>query len=408
MIKEKFLSHVFFKPKGTNPTPKADEYGIAKIGFDDNSNIYHREYNASILIEQLDQASRNLKIHKPSSFFEFKFSFQLNRGYSLERYFFKQIRRSDFYTFNKSRAKAILLPATPYMYHVAGSFLAKLYRAIFFEKKSRVNYKRRRKRIIEFFLQGAFKKWRFNNIKTKEVKTPILITSHIPGSGLLNDTASDIQKDAILLANSSDNKFGPFNFKKDVALVCNLDYKMPKYAYDVRAFSKLYGDRTHYSSFIGDIFDMRAQIYSKRTTQCKWVDHHIPFKDYVDIYANSKYYFHLPGHAEWSPRLFEGMFLGAIPVILYQKYILPFSDILDWSSFAILVPESEWENVFDILSQIDEKRYNYLQNNLKSAIKHFCYHKKPIPGDAFYMTMLSIYIRQKNLSGISSNTETQR
>ena len=102
------------------------------------------------------------------------------------------------------------------------------------------------------------------------------------------------------------------------------------------------------------------------------------------------------------------MFLGAIPVILYQKYILPFSDILDWSSFAILVPESEWENVFDILSQIDEKRYNYLQNNLKSAIKHFCYHKKPIPGDAFYMTMLSIYIRQKNLSGISSNTETQR
>lgn len=43
-----------------------------------------------------------------------------------------------------------------------------------------------------------------------------------------------------------------------------------------------------------------------------------------------------PGGGEpWSPRLYDAMYDGAIPVILADDIKLPFQDFLDWHGFAL-------------------------------------------------------------------------
>merc|ERR1712093_643040 len=101
----------------------------------------------------------------------------------------------------------------------------------------------------------------------------------------------------------------------------------------------------------------------------------------------------MPGDSFSSRRLFTLIFAGTIPVIICDHFVLPFQDMLDYSKFAIFVPEStlrgsEGEttdnDLLQILEKVSPEEIASLQRNGKKVRKHFTYTEgKPQPGDAF-------------------------
>jgi len=43
---------------------------------------------------------------------------------------------------------------------------------------------------------------------------------------------------------------------------------------------------------------------------------------------------------------------GCIPVIIGDKYVLPFSELIDWKEFSITIPENRVEEVASILQRV--------------------------------------------------------
>merc|ERR1712137_482389 len=111
----------------------------------------------------------------------------------------------------------------------------------------------------------------------------------------------------------------------------------------------------------------------------------------------TKYALHVNGYQPFSPRLFEAIAAGAVPIIISPGYVLPFEDILDWSKFSVAVPLAACHKLYDIIGNIGMKGYRQLARNLAVVQHHFKYnrHDGTLPGDAFYMTMYSTYLRSK-------------
>ena len=64
------------------------------------------------------------------------------------------------------------------------------------------------------------------------------------------------------------------------------------------------------------------------------------------------------GFAVWSPRIFESLAAGCIPVIIADEIQLPFDDILDWREMSVKVKEADVKagKLKKILSAIPEDR----------------------------------------------------
>merc|ERR1712224_185140 len=58
----------------------------------------------------------------------------------------------------------------------------------------------------------------------------------------------------------------------------------------------------------------------------------------------------------FSIRLTESMSFGAIPVILADDWVLPFSELVDWSEFSIVVREGKWKAVPKLLREISAEQ----------------------------------------------------
>merc|ERR1712232_957761 len=55
------------------------------------------------------------------------------------------------------------------------------------------------------------------------------------------------------------------------------------------------------------------------------------------------------GTRVWSPRLFENIWFGCIPVIIADNYYLPGECLLDWRQFAIFIGEKDANRTGEIL-----------------------------------------------------------
>lgn len=56
------------------------------------------------------------------------------------------------------------------------------------------------------------------------------------------------------------------------------------------------------------------------------------------------------GYGKTSFRMYEAMQLGSIPVYIYDEPWLPYTDVLDWNEFAVLVSVGDVNRLHDILS----------------------------------------------------------
>jgi len=94
--------------------------------------------------------------------------------------------------------------------------------------------------------------------------------------------------------------------------------------------------------------------------------------DYADLMVNTKFALIVQGNGLHSYRLTEAMRANAIPVILADNYVLPFSEKILWEEFSIFVPQSDMMNIPAIIQRIDDERLAHMRERLAEVYeKHF-------------------------------------
>ena len=119
----------------------------------------------------------------------------------------------------------------------------------------------------------------------------------------------------------------------------------------------------------------------------------IPSKDknsYLNLLFTSRFSL-LPRGNGWalSYRHIEAMNVGSIPVIISDKYALPFSELIDWKSCSIIIKENELCNLLEVIKS-NLNREDELRQNVKDVYnKYFSTTAKIIA------TSLQIYMDKK-------------
>ncbi|XP_010434775.1 PREDICTED: probable glycosyltransferase At5g03795 [Camelina sativa] len=117
---------------------------------------------------------------------------------------------------------------------------------------------------------------------------------------------------------------------------------------------------------------------------------------YVQHMKSSKYCLCPMGYEVNSPRIVEAIYYECVPVVIADNFVLPFSDVLDWSAFSVVVPEKEIPRLKEILLQIPMRRYLKMQSNVKMVQRHFLWSTKPRKYDVFHMILHSIWFNLLN------------
>lgn len=74
--------------------------------------------------------------------------------------------------------------------------------------------------------------------------------------------------------------------------------------------------------------------------------------EYKDIISRSYFSLSPRGYGPTSFRLYESIELGSVPVYISDKFLLPFSDILDWDNLCVKIKFRDLPNLKNILNDI--------------------------------------------------------
>eukprot|EP01018_Ginkgo_biloba_P003360 Gb_02335 [translate_table: standard] len=118
---------------------------------------------------------------------------------------------------------------------------------------------------------------------------------------------------------------------------------------------------------------------------------------YYDFMKKSRYCLCPSGYEVASPRIVEAIYSECVPVIISENYVLPFSDVLNWTAFSVQVPVSEIPNLKRILQSIPVEKYIMMQKRVKQVQGHFAMNQPPKRYDIFHMILHSIWLRRLNI-----------
>ena len=93
-------------------------------------------------------------------------------------------------------------------------------------------------------------------------------------------------------------------------------------------------------------------------------------EDYIESIGKSIFNLCPEGFSPWSPRLYESICFGAIPLILAESIVLPFERFIDWRSFSTKINVSNVDNMIDIIMNIKQFE-DYVKEKLVNAITYF-------------------------------------
>ena len=117
---------------------------------------------------------------------------------------------------------------------------------------------------------------------------------------------------------------------------------------------------------------------------------------YIQHMKSSKYCLCPMGYEVNSPRIIEAIYYECVPVIIADNFALPLSEVLDWSTFSVVVPEKDIPRLKEILLAIPLRRYITMQINVKMVQKHFLWNTRPVRYDLFHMILHSIWFNRLN------------
>lgn len=124
---------------------------------------------------------------------------------------------------------------------------------------------------------------------------------------------------------------------------------------------------------------------------------------YVAHMRRSKFCLCPKGFEVNSPRIVESILNGCVPVIIADHFVLPFSDVLDWSKFSITVLEKDIPDLKETLTSVPDDVYVSMQRRLKSVRRHFVWldesedSEDDTQFDAFHMILYSIWRQSMHL-----------
>lgn len=93
--------------------------------------------------------------------------------------------------------------------------------------------------------------------------------------------------------------------------------------------------------------------------------------DYFSFPSTSTFTLCPAGWGRWSFRMTEAILSGSIPVILSDYYELPFSTLVPWNEFSIVLPESGLKKIDQILRNISREKILWLQRGLEKHQRSF-------------------------------------
>ncbi|XP_021290051.1 probable glycosyltransferase At5g03795 [Herrania umbratica] len=118
---------------------------------------------------------------------------------------------------------------------------------------------------------------------------------------------------------------------------------------------------------------------------------------YYDLMRQSKYCLCPSGYEVASPRVVEALYNGCVPVLISKSYVPPFSDVLNWKMFSVIVSLEDIPNLKKILMRIPERQYIRMQRRVVQVRRHFELHVTPKRFDVFHMILHSIWLRRLNV-----------
>ena len=99
--------------------------------------------------------------------------------------------------------------------------------------------------------------------------------------------------------------------------------------------------------------NVTIQIKGKRYDALVVIDGHQTDNEYMDSIQSSAFYLCPEGFYPWSPRFYDAIQLGAVPLVLADNIVLPFERFIDWLSFTAKVNVSNTENLINLVQRID-------------------------------------------------------
>ncbi|XP_021289901.1 probable glycosyltransferase At5g03795 [Herrania umbratica] len=119
--------------------------------------------------------------------------------------------------------------------------------------------------------------------------------------------------------------------------------------------------------------------------------------NYHEMMRNSKYCICPSGYEVASPRIVEALYNGCVPVLISKSYVPPFSDVLRWKSFSVVVSVDDIPKLKEILTKISSRQYIRMQRRVLQIRRHFAFNSPPKRFDVFHMILHSIWLRRLNV-----------